>query len=88
MAEGYAAIFNRDIAPDTFSKVSTLSLPKGEKLRGAHSKQRQTFAAIINGATKSFLQGKARPTRYQEEGIANALKSAPRIVSKTLPNGK
>jgi hypothetical protein len=88
IAARYQTIYNRDIASDASSKVSTLSLPKGGKSKGARSKQRRTFGAIINGATKSFSQGKATPTRYRAEGIANAVKSAPRIVSKTLPNGK
>jgi hypothetical protein len=88
IAARYQAIYNRDIAADASSKISTLSLPKGGKSKGARSKQRQTFGAIINGATKSFSQGKATPTRYRAEGIANAVKSAPRIFSKTLPNGK
>jgi hypothetical protein len=88
IAERFQAIYNRDIAPDSSSKIATLSLPKGGKSKGARSKQRQTFGAIINGATRSFSRGKATPTRYRSEGMANAVKSAPRIASKRLENGK
>jgi hypothetical protein len=88
IAERYQVIFNQDIVPDASSKVSTLSLPKGGMSKGARSKQRQTFGAIINGATKSFSQGKATPTRYWAEGIANAVKTAPIIVSQRLTNCK
>jgi hypothetical protein len=54
IAECCQAMCNRDMAPDASSKVSTISLLKGGKSKGAPSKQRQTLGAIINSATKSF----------------------------------
>jgi hypothetical protein len=83
ITEPYQAIYNQDIASDASYKVSKLSLPKGGKSKGARLKQRQTFGVIINGATKSFLQGKATPTRYGAESIANAVKNC---VTNAFPD--
>ena len=69
-------------------KPVTVTILYGGKSKASQSKQRQTLGAIINGAAKALANDKATPTRYQAEGIENAMKRAWVLPTKKKPENE